>query len=430
MSFELGSQLLYQNATGLEKAMADADAERIQGTPAELVMEVWDPFLIAAKNLPFLAWAYSVDIWEDGWSEETQRNWTSVQLLFKSLRGTEAGIRMALDYAGRDFTPGANGYTLQQIVVPPGGFFAAPNLPAADFNEWIRLMPQIRIYVGIDKGTGGDEFFIDNKSGFVNLGAVGFDDGWERYGRKAILRQAGREDIQLRVSERIKVTEPYEAADFETITVPGTSNYGFFVNDFVNDDRFIGWEDKHTVMYTLRYDRVFDATHTDLFLTMLKPSQDPIDVTYERNSDIGDWEGGLYIGDGFVSTDFIVRENADIMLADYIYLLDKDVAAPMTRGVSFIGVDRIDIHKYQMELMIDLRTSEPLPLWFVNDSAIDAAHTANEDYAHIDRAIRAVRAAKAQRDRALVAFDPLRPLRASDYATESTLMEVWKINTL
>ena len=89
--------------------MADVDGERLIGTYAEIIIDQWDPDAISYNNLPYLGYAMGVLIWEEGWSESTQREWVAQQFEFKSLRGTQAGIEMALHYTGRDFV-GPQGY--------------------------------------------------------------------------------------------------------------------------------------------------------------------------------------------------------------------------------------------------------------------------------------------------------------------------------
>ena len=96
MSEHHGAKLLYRAATGLEKALADVDGERLTALYAEAVADVWDPWAISRENLPVLAWAMQARLWEDEWAEHTKREWTANQWHFQALRGTQAGVEMAL----------------------------------------------------------------------------------------------------------------------------------------------------------------------------------------------------------------------------------------------------------------------------------------------------------------------------------------------
>src|SRR4051812_27913001 len=100
-----GSKVLYPNAEGMEKALADTDAVRLMSVYAEAVIDVWDPYKISLTNLPFLAYGMSVNMWQDDWAELTKRNWVANNWTFLSLRGTVPGLRMAVEYMGRDVSP-------------------------------------------------------------------------------------------------------------------------------------------------------------------------------------------------------------------------------------------------------------------------------------------------------------------------------------
>ncbi len=139
-----GAQTLYQAATGLEKALADTDAERQLRLYAEAIVDVWDPYRIAIRNLPFLAYAMGVNMWQDQWRELTKRNWVSRQWTFKSLRGTANGTRMAVDYIGRDVSPW--GYWCTKFTVPPQRVYSGPSLTREEREEWLKLMPQLRVW--------------------------------------------------------------------------------------------------------------------------------------------------------------------------------------------------------------------------------------------------------------------------------------------
>lgn len=430
---QYGQLVLYRSATGLEKAMADVDSERlagITGIDAELIIDTWDPYYTFERNLPFLAWAYNIDLWEDGWSESTKREWTAIAMEFKAIRGTIGAIRIALDYAGRDFIDGISGYDLVDYMVPPQGFYASPDLTVEEYNSWIRLMPQVRIYLGNDPGEAlGDEFFSDD--GASDIHAASYDDGPELYGRKAILRQEGYDDINLRVIEHEEITVTYETIDWKEIRVPGVSVLGFFSDeDAVEEDKFVDWEEKEAVSYNIILDRSFDSHHTELHLSALWPGLEPITSTYERNSDVGEAGPFIYADDCFADIDFAEVDYGYLMLADYVYFNDPSVQAVMNKGVSFSDIDRVDFPDYTMELLVDLRTRDDLPVWYADESFVDEDFAADEDTSHIDRAFRAIRASKSLRDKALVAFDPLRPVEAGDYITESTTAEDWVNNQL
>ena len=148
-----GSSLLDQAASGMERAMADVDAERLIRIYAEAVLDVWDPYRIQFRHLPYLAWALNVNLWDDNWRETTQRSWTARQLEFHSLRGTKDGMRMAIDYVGRDVSP--YGYQVLGFTTPPQQVFSGPSLTREEREGWLATLPQIRVWRIYERGTAG-----------------------------------------------------------------------------------------------------------------------------------------------------------------------------------------------------------------------------------------------------------------------------------
>lgn len=139
-----GSDVLYREATGLEKAWSDVDADRLIETNAEAIIDIWDPYACPAQLLPFLAWAMGITFWNNKWSETTKRDWIARQFEFKSLRGTQAGIEMALDFAGRDVSQ--FGFTLVKAITQPQKVFSGPSLTKTQREAWLQKLPQVRVY--------------------------------------------------------------------------------------------------------------------------------------------------------------------------------------------------------------------------------------------------------------------------------------------
>lgn len=230
-----GAKLIYRSASGLERALADVDGERITGTYAEIIIDQWDPYKISYNNLPYLGYAMGVLLWEDGWGESTQREWVARQFEYKSLRGTQDGIEMALNYTGRDFV-GPPGYTIVQAIRPPQGFYASPGLNKEEYDYWIHLMPELRItfYEGV--GWDGDDvlFCDDGGAGWF----VGLDDGQALHGRKAFLRVRG-EDRPLQIYTFYTTIDGVATIDYERVAIPGLAGPAFTTEDFINDDQYV-----------------------------------------------------------------------------------------------------------------------------------------------------------------------------------------------
>lgn len=150
-----GEDVLYQNATGLEKALADTDAYRLTATYAELVRDQWDPFGIARENLAHLAWASGVNLWEDYWDETFRRLWVSKQWYLKYIRGS----RLGLDEFVR-----AVGGIVKRCIVPPAKTYPLPAITDAEWRAYIAKFPQLRMYPYVARVPLKFKCYIPGKS--------------------------------------------------------------------------------------------------------------------------------------------------------------------------------------------------------------------------------------------------------------------------
>lgn len=162
-----GSQLLYAAASGLEKAMIDADAPRLLEIDAEAIVASWDPYSIDIKLLPYLAWAMGVNFWNDKWSDQTKRDWVAAQWQFKALRGSDAAIEMAIDFAGRDISP--FGYKVRDIITAPQGQYPSPGITQAQQEAWLASLPQVRVYLNSQSSNALPDELYTNAS-FISPG--------------------------------------------------------------------------------------------------------------------------------------------------------------------------------------------------------------------------------------------------------------------
>lgn len=90
--------LLPPNATALERAAADAIGARADmGVP---VRDLWSPERCPAPLLPWLAWALSVDVWDDAWPEATRRRVIAESLSIHRIKGSRASVERAIAAMG------------------------------------------------------------------------------------------------------------------------------------------------------------------------------------------------------------------------------------------------------------------------------------------------------------------------------------------
>lgn len=88
------SDLLPNNATAQERAISEAVA-RLSDVPVP-VRDVWNPDICPVNLLPWLAWAMSVDSWQDTWSELQKRQTIKASFAVHHRKGTIGAVRSGI----------------------------------------------------------------------------------------------------------------------------------------------------------------------------------------------------------------------------------------------------------------------------------------------------------------------------------------------
>ncbi len=92
------NSLLPPNATTEEVAIEQATA-RLGDIPVD-IGRMWNPDTCPIELLPWLAWALSVDEWENRWSEHTQREVIKQSANLHRHKGTVGAVKNALSSIG------------------------------------------------------------------------------------------------------------------------------------------------------------------------------------------------------------------------------------------------------------------------------------------------------------------------------------------
>lgn len=66
--------------------------------------DLWNPWKCPVKFLPYLAWAFSVDRWEETWSETEKRRAVSDAFWIHQRKGTVAAVRRVIENLGYSMT--------------------------------------------------------------------------------------------------------------------------------------------------------------------------------------------------------------------------------------------------------------------------------------------------------------------------------------
>lgn len=90
--------LLPVGSSALEVAAARACAD-IENTPVPL-RHLWDADTCPANLLPWLAWAFSVDRWDENWPEATKRDVIRAAWFIHAHKGTIGAVRRVVEPLG------------------------------------------------------------------------------------------------------------------------------------------------------------------------------------------------------------------------------------------------------------------------------------------------------------------------------------------
>lgn len=91
------SSLLPPNATVLESAVLESSGLSTLQVP---IADLWNPSTCPLAVLPWLAWAVSVDEWDETWTESTQRAVVAAAIEIHRRKGTVGAVRQAMSSLG------------------------------------------------------------------------------------------------------------------------------------------------------------------------------------------------------------------------------------------------------------------------------------------------------------------------------------------
>lgn len=94
----MSKSLLPSGSTPLERAATEAMAEAVALKVP--LRDLWSPDRCPLSLLPYLAWALSVDRWDQKWSEKTKRAVIKASFFVHKRKGTINAIRRAVEPLG------------------------------------------------------------------------------------------------------------------------------------------------------------------------------------------------------------------------------------------------------------------------------------------------------------------------------------------
>ncbi|HBC8619445.1 TPA: phage tail protein I [Klebsiella oxytoca] len=94
----MSNSLMATGSSVLEQRAAEACA--VISDLSVPLRDLWNPWRCPVKFLPYLAWAFSVDRWEETWSEVEKRQEISDAFWIHQRKGTISAIRFVIEKMG------------------------------------------------------------------------------------------------------------------------------------------------------------------------------------------------------------------------------------------------------------------------------------------------------------------------------------------
>ncbi|MDV1351043.1 phage tail protein I [Klebsiella quasipneumoniae] len=98
----MNNSLMATGSSVLEQRAAEACA--VISDLSVPLRDLWNPWKCPAGFLPYLAWAFSVDSWDESWNEQEKRTVISESFRLHQQKGTIAAIRRVVEKMGYYFS--------------------------------------------------------------------------------------------------------------------------------------------------------------------------------------------------------------------------------------------------------------------------------------------------------------------------------------
>lgn len=139
------SPLLPVGATALEKRAAEVLQQAVENPI--LIADLINPDRCPESFLPYLAWAYSVDKWDEAWTEEVKRLAIKQSYFIHQHKGTIAAVKRVIEPIG--YLIDLKEWFNTKPQGKPGSFSLTVEVPESGlneqtYNELVRLINDVK----------------------------------------------------------------------------------------------------------------------------------------------------------------------------------------------------------------------------------------------------------------------------------------------
>lgn len=387
--------------------------------------QLWRPEEIREDLLPWLAWALSIDMWDDAWPVEKKREVVAEWYDLHRYKGTEYGIRRHIEITGAK---------LLRAITPPQAMFGPVDLTEEERRRFLSRFRQIRIYPWYKKTrpdagsyAGGYTPGLSVPMTFANGGpddenltplmfAVNSQNIYDGYRRVAKLYEP-RDGTETDLTHYSVKTTTFEGrtVEREQVVLPAKIGAMFFCEATPKAHYYASGLSVDSRLITLDVDRAYQFDIGQPQYHSILPRFDPIYVRPERIAVPYPKPFG-FVTAGLRRQQFAVNMYAPESVAwqhtyDVLWIHDRDRLPEQRRGTIYGDVgQRMGCPPYHAELQIKAVQKKPR-LQFWKYATGFALTTSTKP---VDDAVRATRIAKAKRDRVLINTDFVRAIRFGD----------------
>lgn len=381
--------LLPRNASKFEIAGSEITG-RVDHIETPL-RDLWRPEDIRADLLPWLAWALSVDHWDDDWPTERKRAVVMQAIEVHRRKGTLWAIKQNVRFIDGEVV---------RAITPPDTFFPGRSTSKAERNAWLARFPEVRLFAFRDRGER-DFGAYTNSTGMVgrkaflgdNAGATFYPRATtapDRIGRNAFIYRDGVQIAKAKWRQRQADLEVIRLPDEEVIQWPGERQCVTFAGDKPSAKMILQRSSAPSRYYTVNLDR--ERIRFDFHLTGVPGSLEPVNVNPERVAQQGK-AVGLFAGQPLHGE--LKETDAWVRLYDSFRLHEPTSLPRRQARLPHIGFVRLGMPAYHARLDV-LYTRKQSPKRF--GRFVEGFFVAS-DPKRIERLRRAVRWAKSARDK-------------------------------
>lgn len=339
--------ILPLNGTAFERAEEHVSGERWDGLDIDIIRRARDPWTCPEHLLNFLAFERSVDLWNPNWPVEKKREVIAKASRLHHLKGTERGLREAIEIAGGE---------LLKLIVPPAKTFLSPNTTPEQRAKFLSRYPQLRIYPQRSRGKAKG-LFPGTHRGFVERYFPLASEAFFRALPRAFIWDYGVE-TELTVLEKRHTTETVaseERIDLRQRSKRRKNHYGIPGGGRI----FTLASTAPKRIFSIHTRTTLEVPGKDqLARRMVTPSLDPIDIVADMVRERGVRKTAV-AGRAFAGSKrfygFLQASRANERVYRRTYLFDPSRSLQAKGAFTFLGAARLGMPAHNAEITVRLR---------------------------------------------------------------------------